>query len=110
MIVRINQFDVPRAEVEAGWASDGAMGPIAYEWPGDARAYEILILERDERNQPLDDSFRQSQIRQLIPQAVAALRDPGEEVVVRLDGPFTAAELMPALRHVTGPDGDGRFA
>src|SRR5688572_4568282 len=109
MIVRINQFEVGRVEQEAGWASGGMMGPVRYEWPTDARSYEVLILEQDEQRRPPGEKFRQGQMRQLIPQAVAALREAGEEVVVRLDGPFAKNELLPALSHLTDDDGRGRF-
>src|SRR5687767_5957320 len=109
MIVRINQLEVGRVEQEAGWASGGVLGPVRYDWPADARSYEVLILDRDEQSRPLAEKFRQGQMRQLIPQAVAALREPGEEVVVRLDGLFAEGELLPALSHLTAPDGQGRF-
>jgi hypothetical protein len=110
MIVRINQFDAPRPESEAGWPSEGRLGPILAPWPEGTKAYEILILEQDEQRRPLSDSFRQQQLRHLIPQAVAALREPGEETVVRLDGPLGERELLPAYRYLTDPSGQGRFA
>ena len=47
MIVRINQFDAPRPEAEAGWPTDGPLGPLITPWPADTRAYEILILDQD---------------------------------------------------------------
>ena len=110
MIVRINQFDAPRPESEAGWPADGRLGPLLAPWPEGTKAYELLILEQDEQRRPLAEGFRQQQLRQLIPQAIAALREPGEEVVVRLDGPLADRELLPALRHLTDPAGVGRFA
>jgi hypothetical protein len=110
MIVRINQFDAPRPESEAGWPGEGRLGPLLAPWPEGTRAFEVLILEQDEARRPLAEAFRQQQLRQLIPQAVAALREPGEEVVVRLDGPFAERELLPALRYLTDPDGRGRYA
>lgn len=110
MIVRINQFDAPRPDAEAGWPMTGQLGPLGAAWPSDVRAYEVLILDRDEQKRPLPDAFRQQQMRQLIPQAVAALREPGDAVVVRLDGPLAERELLPAYRHLTGPEGEGRFA
>jgi len=110
MIVRINQFDAPRPEAESGWPSDGRLGPLLAPWPEGTKAYEILILEQDEQRRPLSDSFRQQQLRQLIPQAVAALRQPGEEMVVRLDGPLADRELLPAYRRLTDASGQGRFA
>lgn len=110
MIVRMNQFDVARAEQEAGWAPFGLMGPVAYAWPPDARAYEVLVLDRDEQGRALGEEFRRQQVRLLIPQAVVALSEPGEQVVVRLDGPWADDELVPALGYLTESDGSGRFA
>jgi hypothetical protein len=110
MIVRINQFDAPRPESEAGWPAEGRRGPLLAPWPDGTRAFEVLILEQDETRRALPEAFRQQQLRQLIPQAVAALREPGEEVVVRLDGVLADRELLPAYRHLTAPDGTGRFA
>src|SRR5215213_8477693 len=110
MIVRINQFDSPRPESEAGWPDDGRLGALVAPWPEGTRAYEILILDQDEHRRPLSESFRQQQLRHLIPQAVAALREPGEEVVVRLDGPLAGRELLPAFQHLTSAQGEGRYA
>lgn len=110
MIVRINQFDAPRPESEAGWPTDGPLGPLLTPWPADTRAYEILILDHDEQRRPMAEDFRQQQLRQLIPQAVAAFREPGEEIVVRLDGPLAEREALPAYRHLTDAMGEGRFA
>ena len=110
MIVRINQFDAPRPESEAGWPAEGRRGPLMAPWPDGTRAFEVLILEQDETRRALPESFRQQQLRQLIPQAVAALREPGEEVVVRLDGVLAERELLPAYRHLTDAEGNGRFA
>jgi hypothetical protein len=112
MIVRIHQLPVAQAEADAwpGGGGGGALrGPIAYTWPDDARAFEVLVLDRDEQERALSENFRQAQVRQLIPQVVAALREPGEEVVVRLDGPVSPRELLPSLCHLTDPAGYGRF-
>ena len=110
MIVRINQLPVAQVEAEA-WPGGGGplRGPIAYAWPSDARAFEVLVLDRDEQQRPLGDAFRRAQVRQLIPQVVAAVRERGEEVVVRLDGPVSPRELLPALCHLTDAAGNGRF-
>jgi hypothetical protein len=110
MIVRINQFEAPRPEAEAGWPGEGRLGPLLAPWPAGTRAYEILILAQDEHRQPLSESFRQQQLRHLIPQAIEALREAGEQAVVRLDGPLADRELLPAFRHLTSEEGEGRFA
>src|SRR5437868_1133348 len=110
MIVRINQFDVSRAEAEAGWAGRGMLGPIEFVWPEGTRAYEILVLDQDEQHRPLSESFRQAQLRQLIPEALAALSEPAEKTVLRLDGPLTDGELLAAFNHLTDAKGAGRFA
>jgi hypothetical protein len=109
MIVRINQFDPANAEPYSGWEPDEMRGPIHYEWPTDAHAFELLILENDERQQPLAMSFRQAQLRQLLPDVVAALLEPDEQIVARIDGPLIAGELLSAFSYLTEPDGRGRF-
>jgi len=110
MIVRINQFNAPHPEAEAGWPAEGRLGPLLAAWPQGTRGFEILILEKDETNRPLSDAFRQQQFRQLVPQVVAALREPGEEAVVRLDGLFAERELLGAYAHLTDEQGLGHFA
>jgi len=110
MIVRINQFNAPHPEAEAGWPAEGRLGPLLAPWPQGTRGFEILILERDENNRPLSDAFRQQQFRQLVPQVVAALREAGEEIVVRLDGRFAERELLGAYAHLTDEQGLGHFA
>ena len=109
MIVRINQIDVRLAEEEANWASQGLLGPLWYSWPADTRVFEFLILDRDEQKQSLAEDFRQAQLRMVLPHAIAALREPGEEIVIRLDGPLAGDELLPAFRHLTHSDATGRF-
>ena len=110
MIVRINQLDIAKAEADSGWPAGGRMGGIGAAWPAGMRSFELVILSQDERNQPLTDAFRQQQLRQMIPQAAFALRQPGDAFVVRLDGPVAERELLPAWRHLTDPDGRGRYA
>lgn len=110
MIVRINQLDPLRAEDESGWAARGMLGGIRHAWPSDAHAYEVFILDRDEQQQTLTESFRRQQLRQLIPEAITALQEPGEEVVVRLDGPLREDELLAGFGHLAEPSGVGRFA
>jgi hypothetical protein len=110
MIVRINQIDIAKADAESGWPAEGRLGPIPAPWPAGTKAFELLILSQDERNQPLTDAFRQQQLRQMLPQAAIALRQEGEAVFVRLDGLLAERELLPAWRHLTDPDGRGRYA
>lgn len=116
MIVRINQLDPARADPDSGWPAAGLLGPIRPGAPPrtsdlpPVRAFELLILGQDEQNRPLTEAFRQSQLRQMIPPALGALREPGEEVVVRLDGSVADGELLAAFRWLTDPDGRGRFA
>ena len=113
MIVRINQLDASRAEADSGWPAGGSTGPIrtaAAALPPGARVFELLILEHDEQGRPLSETFRRGQLRQMLPQAIAALREPGEEVVLRLDGPLVDGELLAAFRWLTDADGRGRFA
>jgi hypothetical protein len=123
MIVRINQLDAAQVERDSGWLSGGLMGPLGAAaggaagapgapspWPSDLRAFELLILGQDEQQRPLTETFRQTQLRHIIPEASAALREPGEEIVVRLDGPLSEGELVPAFRRLTDAAGFGRFA
>src|SRR5688572_21861934 len=109
MIVRINQFDVFLAEQYAGWPETGLQGPLAAPWPADTNAFEILILDQDEQRQPLSRPFRQSQLRQLLPQVIEALVEPNEKLVARLDGPVEPDQLLPAFNYLTDARGAGRF-
>ena len=85
------------------------LGPLWYTWPANTRIFEFLILDRDEQKQSLDQEFRQKQLRKALPHAIAAMREAGEEIVIRLDGPLTADEMLPAFAHLTEPDLTGRF-
>src|SRR4051794_26396483 len=98
MIVRINQTDAARAEQDAAWPAAGPSGPLRPAWPAEAKTFELLILGQDEQHRPVSESFRQSQLRHMIPQAVTALREAGDEIVVRLDGPLAEGELLGATR------------
>ena len=112
MIVRINQLDASRAESDSGWPPGGPTGPLRAApaaLPG-AKVFELLILEQDEQGRPLSETFRRAQLRQMLPQAIAALREPGEEVVLRLDGLLADGELLAAFRWLTDADGRGQFA
>ncbi len=106
-----------QVERDSGWLSGGMVGPIAPQgappagpWPAETRAFELVILGQDEQRRPLTESFRQLQLRHLIPEAIAALTEGSDEVVVRLDGPLTDGELLAAFRRLTDPAGNGRFA
>jgi hypothetical protein len=112
LIVRINQIDPDQFEGDPGpsaWSSDGPTGRIQIEWS--PRAYEVLILDTDEQQKPVGDSFRQKQLRKMIPLATAALIERGQVLVLRLDGPVAPGELMSALGHLAGgAGGDVRYA
>src|SRR4051794_29316880 len=110
MIVRINELDVARAELSADWGPCPRRGPLRFDWPRSAHAYEVLVLDRDEQNRVLPPAFRQNQVRYLIPETIAALREDGEEVVLRLDGALVPGELLHALSVVTAANWSGRFA
>jgi hypothetical protein len=110
MIVRINQLALADAEQLAGWPDRGLSGPVQYEWPEETHAVELLILDVDEKRQPLGAEFRLRQLRQLIPQAIAALKEPSEEIAVRLDGPIDRGQLLGALDYVARGEGCGRYA
>lgn len=98
MIVRINQIDVAAAERSSGWDPGTPRGGIEFVWPLRTFAYQILVLDHDEKQQPLAASFRQSQIRQLIPQVIGALSASEEQrTVLRLDGLLAAGELLAAF-------------
>jgi hypothetical protein len=109
MIVRINQFDIARADDFAGWGHSGLQGPLDYTWPASTHAFELVILEADEKNQPLPLPFRQAQVRRLIPELILALLAPEERIVLRLDGPMAEGELLPAFGQLTDAQGAGRF-
>ncbi len=110
MIVRINQFDPANAEPYSGWGEEGLRGAIQYEWPEDTHAFEVLILESDERQRQLAPAFRQSQLRRLVPEILSALAEPGEQIIARLDGPMIPSELVAAMKHMVDAQGQGRFA
>jgi hypothetical protein len=113
MIVRINQLDASRAEADSGWPAGGPTGPLRgapTSLAFGAKVFELLILDQDEQGRPLSETFRRAQLRQMLPQAIAALREPGEEVVLRLDGALADGELFAAFRWLTDSDGRGRFA
>jgi hypothetical protein len=110
VIVRINQFDPANTEPYSGWGDEGMSGPILYDWPEDAHAFEVLILESDERQRQLAPNFRQSQIRQILPQIVEALSESNEQIVARLDGPLAGGEMLAALGYITDASGVGKYS
>jgi len=101
MIVRINQVDHASAEALTGWSVGGLAGEIAFPAHVDVRAFQVLILEEDERAQPLTAEFRRRQMRTLIPKVLESFVGDDESIVLRLDGPFTDQELLPALSYAT---------
>ncbi len=109
MIVRINQFDPEWAEDAADWSAGAFTGPIRAAWPDDTHGFEILILENDESDQLLDASARRSRLRELLPDLMLALAEPGHAAVLRLDGPLTAAGLLPVLSCLDLDDPAARF-
>jgi hypothetical protein len=110
VIVRVSQLPIDQVEAQSWPGSGGSLrGALQYRWPETARAFEVLVLDRDEQQRPLTEPFRQAQVRQLIPQVAMAVREGGEEVVVRLDGPVAPREMLPALCHLTDAAGNGRF-
>lgn len=110
MIVRINQHDLDHPERHGGWATGGLAGPIQYIWPPGTNCFEVVILETDERNQVLARTFRQMQLRQIIPEALLALRGEQDRIVLRLDGPMEADELLKAFDYLTDSAGVGRYS
>jgi hypothetical protein len=111
MIVRINQIDVAAAESATGWDPGPPRGGVDFTWPLRTFAYQIFILDVDERQQPLPGAFRQNQLRQLIPQVLSALAgDETQETVVRLDGPVIDGELLAAFGYAADPTGCERYA
>ena len=110
MIVRINQFDPANAEPYSGWGDDGLRGAIFYDWPNDTHAFEVLILESDERQRQLPASFRQTQLRRILPEILLSMAEPGEQIVARLDGPLANGELVGAAKHLADAQGFGRFS
>jgi len=105
MVVRINKLDISESAAKAGWPQNELSGNIAYQWPADANLYEVMILEQDETKKPLKSTFRQQQLRKLIPSAIEAVREMSDQLVVRLDGQVVKGELAVGYsRIVTGDE------
>lgn len=109
MIVRINQFEVAQAEALGGWGDGAYSGPIQYDWPDETYAFEVLVLETDECDQRLTASFRQQRVRELLPQLLMALREPGMELVLRLDGALTTSSLLPLFQFLAPEQGGSHY-
>lgn len=110
MIIRINEFDPANADAYSGWEVEPLRGPIEYDWPADTHAFEVLVLETNERKEPLAEEFRRTQLRRLIPKVTELLISEGEELVARFDGPMSCSSLVNVLHYCTDPLGRGRFA
>lgn len=108
MIVRINQCDAAKALDEAAWTPNG-LRPIVSPWLSAGRAFEILVLNRDESGGALAEDFRRQQMRHLLPQTFVALKEPGEQIVVRLEGPLMEGGLLTVFNQLTEANGGGRF-
>ena len=107
MIVRINQFDAANAKPYSGWDNGSFRGPIACELPSGTNAFEVLILESDERQQKLAPSFRQGQLRKLLLRmAENKLRDRARELnAERRDPRRLLADGEGALERVAAAGG-----
>lgn len=109
MIVRINQFAAAQSEEQSGWGAGARSGPIRYDWPTEAFAYEVLVLDTDEQQQPLTRGFRQARLRELIPEVLLALRDPTDQLVLRVDGELTPGGLLGCFQYLSPEHGVQRF-
>jgi len=110
MILRINEFDPANADAYSGWEMEPFRGPIEHDWPPDTHGFEILVLETNERQQPVPEDFRRQQLRKLLPAIISQLKTNTEELVARFDGPMSGTGLVPLLQHCTDSLGRGRFA
>ena len=110
MIVRINQLDPLTAEHASGWEAGTLRGAVDRTWSEDTLAYQVLILDYDEQNEPLSSSDRREQVRQILPKVIDAICGPQDQVVVRFDGPFTAAGVAPAFAFAADLDRCTRFS
>jgi hypothetical protein len=111
MIVRINQIDVAAAEPAAGWDPGTPRGGFEFTWPLRTFAYQLSVLDHDEKNHSLSPAFRQAQVRQLVPQVIAALADvEQDDVVVRLDGLLADGEMATAVHYLVDPLTCERYA
>ena len=110
MIVRINQLDLDFPPDQAGWPPSELAGSLRYDWPRETLGYDVLVLEHDEGHRRLEDDFRRQQLRKLIPNAVAAIKNDDEQIIVRLDGPVARGELVAGFDRVLKHEDPTRFA
>ena len=106
MIVRIDPVDIAAAEAASGWPD--AARTIA--WPSGTRAFEMAIRAGDDAPEPMTDAFRQQQFRQMLPQVAIALAPDAHEPMLRLAGPVTDLNLLPAWRHLLSGSLQNRFS
>jgi hypothetical protein len=110
MIVRLQQFPVRDAEQIGGWPECGAIGRIAYDWPEDTGAFEVVVAETDENGRPVAGRSRRDHLKSMIPTLAQTFKEPQEIIIARLDGPCAPGELLAALNHLPQVDAPGRFA
>jgi hypothetical protein len=110
MVVRINKLELTQPAIAEGWPQNEHTGPIRYHWPAGTNLFEVMILEQDESRRPLNGTFRQQQLRKLIPAAVEAVREMSDHIVVRLDGQMAKGELLPAVSRLAAGDELFRYA
>jgi hypothetical protein len=110
MIVRINQLDLDYPPDSAGWPPSELAGSLRYDWPRETAGYDVLILDHDESQRKLDEDFRRQQLRKMIPNAIGAIKNDDEQIVVRLDGPVTRGELVAGFDRVMKSEEPTRYA
>jgi hypothetical protein len=101
MLVRLNQIDAQSADGASGWTTGGFRGTVAYAWPADTFAYQLIALDQDEHGQPVPADARRTEIRRVLPGLIAAIAGPTDATVIRLDGPFGPG-LVPAVAAAAG--------
>ena len=110
MVVRINKLELSEPAIASGWPQNEYTGSPRSPWPPQTHLFEVMILERDEARRKLADTFRQQQLRKLIPAAVEAVREMSDHIVVRLDGQMARGELLPAIARLAAGDELYRYA
>jgi len=110
MVVRINKLELSEPAIAAGWPQNEYTGSLRFQWTPLTNLFEVTILEEDEARRILGDSFRQQQLRKLMPAAIEAVREMSDHIVVRLDGQMARGELLPALSRLAAGDELFRYA